>query len=348
MTDNAVLLSVMTDRVHAMDVLGDTLRALRVAGMVLLREVYTPPFEVTVPAASDLGSKLEVPPGARVVAFHLAELGSFELRRGSPQRSDAVGLAGVTPAAASDVVVIGPGESAFCFGGQPHRLAQGEPVKSIDFATLLASDAAQTFGAKSGDRADQARIICGGLVLHDTLLNPLFASLPEVLHVRGGVAGEPGRVREVTALLCAELERQDPAAEYVVERLLEVLCAEGIRRFATEQSDAIGWFHGLADHRIGRALAVFHAEPGRSWSIARLAQATHLSPSRFAARFAAATGESVMAYVARWRMNLAMRALNGSEDSVATIAARVGYDSLPAFSRAFKRHVGRSPAAYRG
>ncbi len=330
MTKTAILLPEMTGDNPAVDVLGDTLRALRVAGTVLLREVYNPPFEVAVPAADELGSRFDIPSGARVVPFHLAELGSFELRRKR-----------------SKTVVVAPGESAFCFGGQPHRLAQGEAARTFDFDHLLNSDAACTFGAMPGGRADQARIVCGALILHDTSLNPLFSSLPDVLHLRPGVAGEPGRVREVTALLSAELEREDPAAEYVVERLLEVLCAEGIRRFATEQRDAIGWFHGVAAKRGGSALAAFHATPGQDWSIARLAEVVHLSPSRFAAHFTAATGESVMSYVARWRMNLAMRALHGSEDGVATIAHAVGYDSLPAFSRAFKRHVGLSPAAYR-
>ena len=328
----------MTMDDHAVDVLGDTLRALRVAGMVLLREAYTPPFEVAVPAAAELAAALDVPAGARVVAFHLAEAGRFELRT-------SLGRDGA--ASPPETVVVRPGESAFCFGGQPHRLARGNAAQTFHFDSLMASDAGQPFGAMAGDRADQVRIVCGGLILHDTLLNPLFSSLPDVLHVRQGVAGEPGRVREVTSLLSAELEREDPAAEYVVERLLEVLCAEGIRRFAAEQRDAIGWFHGLADDRIGRALAAFHAAPGREWSIARLAETVNLSPSRFAARFAGATGESVMAYVARWRMNLAMRALHSSDDSVAAIATAAGYDSLPAFSRAFKRHVGLSPATYR-
>jgi AraC-like DNA-binding protein len=320
----------MTTNEPRVDVLSDALRALRVVGMVLLREVYSPPFKVAVPSAIDLASRLHVLPGARVVAFHLAEFGSFELRRDS-----------------AEVVLVGPGESVFCFGGQSHCLAQGETAQIVDFASLLESEAACTFGAASGVGADQVQIICGALVLHDTQLNPLFSSLPDVLHVRRGVAGEPGRVGEFAALLCSELEREDPAAEYVVERLLEVLCAEGIRRFAAEQSDMAGWFHGLADSRVNRALAAFHALPGRPWSIGRLAQVANLSASRFGARFTAATGGSVMVYVARWRMNLAMRALSGTEESIATIAGRMGYDSLPAFSRAFKRHVGLPPAAYR-
>ena len=320
----------MIDDDASVDVLGDTLRALKVEGMVLLRECYTPPFTVAVPSADELAASLRVPSGARVVAFHLSEIGTFELRFDG-----------------REAVAVAPGEAVFCFGESAHRLARGETPVVVGFESLMATDAARTFGEKPAEREDQVRIVCGALVLHDTRLNPLFSSLPDVLHVGRDSPEGTSRVSDVTALLVSELERADPAGDYVVERLLEVLCAEGIRRFAARQHEAVGWFHGLADRQVNRALAAFHADPGAGWSIARLAQSANLSPSRFAARFAAATSESVMAYVTRWRMNLAMRALRHSDDGVAAIAGRVGYESLPAFSRAFKRHVGISPGAFR-
>ena len=312
------------------DVLGDTLRALRIHGTVLLRETYAPPFNVAVPPAEDLAPILGVGPGASVVAFHLAELGGFEVRR--PGRA---------------TLVIESGEVALCFGGEGHCLGRGEPAPEVDFASLLSSDAADAFGPIPRGRADHSRILCGALILRHGQLNPLVAALPEIVHIRPGAAAGTGRLRQVTALLSAELERKDPAADYVIERLLEVLCAEGIRRCAAQRRGAVGWFRGLADDRVSRSLAAFHGEPGRPWSILQLARVANLSPSRFAARFTAATGTSAMSYVARWRMNLAMRELADTDDGIAAIAARVGYHSLPAFSRAFKKLVGLPPAAYR-
>ena len=92
---------------------------------------------------------------------------------------------------------------------------------------------------------------------------------------------------------------------------------------------------------------MIHSQPGESWSVERLAQGVVMSPSRFAARFAAALGESPMAYVAKWRMNVAGRLLDGTQRGTSEIAAEVGYESLAAFNRAFKRHVGVPPAAWR-
>ena len=82
-------------------------------------------------------------------------------------------------------------------------------------------------------------------------------------------------------------------------------------------------------------------------SAVSLAQGVAMSPSRFAARFAATLAESPMAYIAKWRMNLACRLLSGTPQAVNHIAAEVGYENVAAFNRAFKKHVGIPPAAWR-
>jgi AraC family transcriptional activator of mtrCDE len=46
-------------------------------------------------------------------------------------------------------------------------------------------------------------------------------------------------------------------------------------------------------------------------------------------------------------MNAALRLLSTGGLSVAEIAERVGYDSDVAFGRAFRRHVGMAPSAWR-
>ena len=58
-------------------------------------------------------------------------------------------------------------------------------------------------------------------------------------------------------------------------------------------------------------------------------------------------GESPMAYVARWRMNVARDKLARSRQPVDRIAEEVGYESLAAFNRAFKKIVGAPPARWR-
>ncbi len=90
-----------------------------------------------------------------------------------------------------------------------------------------------------------------------------------------------------------------------------------------------------------------HADPGADWSAEALAARVALSPSRFAARLLETMGESVMGYVGRWRLNVACHLLRETESDLDRIAERVGYASVPAFSRAFKAQVGRPPAQWR-
>jgi AraC-like DNA-binding protein len=72
-----------------------------------------------------------------------------------------------------------------------------------------------------------------------------------------------------------------------------------------------------------------------------------MSRSAFAARFTELVGEPVMRYVTRWRMQVAVDWLQHDDVPVAELAARLGYESEAAFSRAFKRTVGMSPGAVR-
>ncbi len=53
-----------------------------------------------------------------------------------------------------------------------------------------------------------------------------------------------------------------------------------------------------------------------------------------------------MKYLTAWRIQLAKHLLR-EENSMAQVAARVGYDSEAAFNRAFKRSVGTPPASWR-
>lgn len=66
-----------------------------------------------------------------------------------------------------------------------------------------------------------------------------------------------------------------------------------------------------------------------------------------AERFRHFLGESPMAYLAKWRLKLGAEILQATGDSVAEVAAAVGYGSEAAFNRAFKREYGCPPAQFR-
>ena len=72
-----------------------------------------------------------------------------------------------------------------------------------------------------------------------------------------------------------------------------------------------------------------------------------MSRSAFAAAFAAAVGKPPAQYLRECRINLARRLLQDTRLGLKEIAARTGYDSVTAFSTAFKRLAGAAPGAFR-
>ena len=139
-----------------------------------------------------------------------------------------------------------------------------------------------------------------------------------------------------------------PGADAVLERMSEMMFVDALRRYLDVLPDEdTGWLAGLRDRAVGRALALLHEKPSDAWTIDQLSERAGLSRSALHERFVHFIGHAPMQYLAQWRMQLASKRLLQSNATVATIALETGYESEAAFSRAFKRIVGASPAAWR-
>jgi AraC-like DNA-binding protein len=176
---------------------------------------------------------------------------------------------------------------------------------------------------------------------------PLLALLPELLRLRGD--GAPRGWLEPTLRMLAEEARQRRAGGTIVtSRLTDVLFVQVVRAWLDAQPAPAGnWLAALRDPRIGAALARIHGRPEHPWSVAELAAEVGMSRSPFAARFAALAGDPPLAYLARWRAQVAARLLRETSLALGAVADRVGYESEAAFSRAFRRAMGVAPGAYR-
>ncbi|TMR90686.1 helix-turn-helix domain-containing protein, partial [Nonomuraea basaltis] len=101
------------------------------------------------------------------------------------------------------------------------------------------------------------------------------------------------------------------------------------------------------DERVRRILAIIAAEPGAPHSVASLARAVALSPSRLAHLFTAETGRTPMQVVRQARVRHAAGLLEVTDLDVGQVAAASGFVSPFHFSRAFKRQYGLPPRDYR-
>jgi AraC-like DNA-binding protein len=178
--------------------------------------------------------------------------------------------------------------------------------------------------------------------------NPLLATLPRMLHVKGALRRQDERLDRLMQLTLAEARDPAPGGESVRLRLSELMFVEVIRSYlAGLPPEQAGWLAGLRDEYVGRALALLHERPAHGWTLDELAAEVGMSRSAFADRFARLVGEPPIQYLGRWRMQMAARLLADGTAKVAAVALEVGYDSEAAFSRAFKKLVGVSPAAWR-
>lgn len=311
------------------DVLSDVLQSMRIRGHLLLHEEYVPPWAVAVPDSVELARLIAASRHARAIAFHLVLRGQMTLLSKNGEKFS-----------------LGGGDLAVCFGGEAHQLRQGSSVRARALESMVGP------GAKAkppiAERGRGTLLLCGAFLVEHTHLNPLLAALPPVLGASITQWTASSRSADIVDRLVREVSDRGQGSAYVIERVLELLCAEAVRSHADSVSErAMGWLAALRDPAIGRAIAQIHSRPGEGLSVESLARGAALSPSRFAARFAAALGEGPMSYAAKWRMNIACRLLRDTDRSISQISAEVGYENLAAFSRAFKRHVGIPPGAWR-
>ena len=205
-------------------------------------------------------------------------------------------------------------------------------------------------GAGAGERAPggAASILCGTFGLEPEAAEHLLPHLPPVLIARGDGSSLATWIDATVQLLSDERTMGQPGSRTVLQRLADVLFIHVLRTWiAKRQEVAPGWLNGLADPGVARALQAIHDEPEAEWTAAGLARVAGMSRSGFYSRFVAVVGETPGDYLAKWRMLLARRRLRAGDDAIASVAAQVGYASEAAFSRAFKRRVGTSPAAWR-
>lgn len=145
-----------------------------------------------------------------------------------------------------------------------------------------------------------------------------------------------------------ENEARAPGTDAALARLSDVIVIQAIRAHLAElPADGDDWLHALADPQVGTALGLIHEHPEVPWTVTRLASHVGLSRSAFAARFTELVGRAPLQYLTYWRMQRAQRLLRAGSAGIAQIAAQVGYQTEPAFSRAFKRWVGVAPGRYR-
>ncbi len=184
----------------------------------------------------------------------------------------------------------------------------------------------------------ETQLVTGTYLLEGEVSGRLLRALPPLLSLR---LDSP-----LVGLLAAEIVKDAPGQEAVLDRLLDLLLITTLREWFA-RADAPGWYRAYEDPVVGPALRLLHHEPARPWTIAELARAVGVSRAALARRFNELVGEPPMAFLTGWRIALAADLLREPGTTIGAVAREVGYGSPFALSTAFKRVRGVSPAQYR-
>jgi AraC-like DNA-binding protein len=314
-----------------MDVLSEVLRVVKLEGAVFFNGEFSAPWCLSEPQSTAIASYLS-PEAGHLILYHFLTEGRAYARLPEGRREELT---------AGDVVIFPHGD--------PHVLGNGSPEKPVDSFQTFAKNLTQGLKlARFGGGGEISRFVCGYMVCEPRLSEVFLAGLPKMLKVH--VSNEPSGqwLENSIRFSVGEVNGSNAGSGLVLAKLSEVLFVETLRRYINAlPADQIGWLAGARDPIIGQALALLHKEPADPWTVSDLARHVGLSRTRLAERFRHFLGESPMAYLAQWRLKLGAEILQSTEDSVAEVAAAVGYGSEAAFNRAFKREFDCPPAQFR-
>ncbi|MDV7144978.1 AraC family transcriptional regulator [Tropicimonas sp. TH_r6] len=302
------------------DPLGEILHLLKLTGTFYCQSRLSAPWGIAIPGFPDVMS-FAVVTGGRAW-LRVGEDTPFEIQKG-------------------DLVLMTHGAPIDLYSDPDARLMQLEelPIRKV-------TDLYET--VEYGGGGTECSIMYG-LVRLDHASSPmLMALLPDVLKIDPWEEDAGSWLQGTLQFIAREARELRPGGETVITRLADVVVIEAIRRWLGRSPDANrGWLKAARDPQIGRTIVAIHRDPAAGWSVETLAQVAGMSRSAFAARFTGLVGTPAMQFLAEWRMNLAQRRLRETTLPIATIAADLGYQSEPAFNRAFKRVFGSTPGRAR-
>ncbi|MUL75192.1 AraC family transcriptional regulator [Mycolicibacterium sp. CBMA 226] len=199
--------------------------------------------------------------------------------------------------------------------------------------------------AAYGEEAPTMRML-GGYFQFDRANAELVARLlPPAILIRRGELGA-SRLGRIVELIAEEAGEHNRCRDLILERLVEVLLIEAWR-FETEHASVErGLLGGLADPALSEVLRALHADLAGQWTVEKLARTAGMSRAVFADRFSRTVGIPPLQYLTEWRVARAKELLLGDRPTLSAVAGKVGYSSASAFSAAFTRVAGCSPAEF--
>ena len=277
---------------------------------------------------------IEVPQYQNVARFHIAKSGSCWVRiEGAPEP---------ILLSSGDVIVIPNGSS--------HVLCDlpSTPVQSLENVieqTGYSGEGLFEYGGNDDTR--QSELVCGHFEFDTNFIHPLISQLPNFILIKEKEVLERSWLKEAMRLLAYEAQNAKAGSEAMIKRLSEIMFIQILKVWNELHEKPQSFMAALADAQISKGLQAFHLDYSANWTVEKMAHAAGMSRTLFSEKFKALMDISPMQYATLWRMQNAQRLLVSSDFSMIQIAEQVGYESVAAFSKAFKRVTNNNPGEYR-
>lgn len=144
-----------------------------------------------------------------------------------------------------------------------------------------------------------------------------------------------------------ELEQPSPAGKLYGQTAAQMLAVHLLRHYLAVGKTFKDPSQGLTHQQMRRVMDFIQAHLGQDLSLEALAGQTGFSPYHFARLFRQTTGESPHQFVVRQRIERAQQLLEKTDVPLSHIALESGFTDQSHLTRAFKRHLGQTPGAYR-
>lgn len=218
----------------------------------------------------------------------------------------------------------------------------GQDCRDLEGNSLLAE---LTHGVRTwGNDANGDCVFIVGAYEHlSTVSDRLTKMLPPVISLKSSDWDSP-----LVPFLVNEVVKDEEGQAAVLDRLLDLLLTSVLKSWLAKRDKAHPeWWQSQGDPIVEHALRLMQEDPSRAWTIEALASAVNTSRASLARRFNDIVGEPPMSFLKNWRMAIAADLLTRPEETVGTVAEKIGYRSPFAFSAAFKRMRGISPYEHR-
>ncbi|MEM7706171.1 MAG: AraC family transcriptional regulator [Pseudomonadota bacterium] len=325
--------SVFESNPSASDPLAKIIGALDLKGSVFLEGEFTAPWAISAHVTKEDCQPWVMEP-CQVIAYHIVTEGELlvSMDAGDGYREHCRATRG-------DII--------FLPSNALHVLASetGVPPVSGD-DLLIPAEPDGLLQIRYGGGGTPTRMLCGFMATGSQPF-PLLDCLPELLVIHIDSLPMRDWIQASMAMAARELGRGRAVGADFVSSLCRLLLIEALRAHVERHPQPQGWLAGLADPRIARALSVIHQNLSEPPRIEDLARSVAMSRSAFVDRFTDVMGIGPRAYLQAQRLDAASSLLRDTGLSASEVAYRVGYSAPEAFSRAFKRRTGLSPADWR-